>query len=94
LGDQTSLNRLHTHLHPTQPTATINSHPKQKTNKQTKAALPPRFAPEGPAGLGTGYPHDEATKRWLAGSVDLVFGFPPIVQFSWETAARCAVGFM
>jgi hypothetical protein len=52
-----------------------------------QARLPPHAQPEG-GSLGTGYPHDEATKGWLAGNVDAVFGFHPIVRFSWETAAR------
>ncbi|CAI7906048.1 unnamed protein product [Closterium sp. NIES-54] len=36
--------------------------------------------------LGSGYPGDPATKAWLAGSVDPVFGFPSLVRFSWATA--------
>ncbi|CAI5517397.1 unnamed protein product [Closterium sp. Naga37s-1] len=31
-------------------------------------------------------PLDPATKAWLAGSVDAVFGFPSLVRFSWATA--------
>ncbi|KAI8469527.1 MAG: ribonuclease H-like domain-containing protein [Monoraphidium minutum] len=54
---------------------------------EEQARLPPHAQPEG-GSLGTGYPHDEATKGWLAGGVDAVFGFHPIVRFSWETAAR------
>jgi ribonuclease H2 subunit A len=36
-------------------------------------------------GLGSGYPGDERTKKWLRASADRVFGFPSIVRFSWQT---------
>ncbi|GBF93409.1 ribonuclease H2 subunit A [Raphidocelis subcapitata] len=52
-----------------------------------QARLPARAQPAG-GSLGTGYPHDEATKGWLAANVDPVFGFHPIVRFGWETASR------
>lgn len=52
-----------------------------------RGALPEGARP-GAGGLGTGYPHDELTKAWLGAHVDPVFGFLPIVRFSWETAAR------
>ncbi|KAK9473566.1 ribonuclease HII-domain-containing protein [Dipodascopsis tothii] len=35
---------------------------------------------------GSGYPSDPRTSRWLAGAVDPVFGWEPIVRFSWQTA--------
>lgn len=56
-------------------------------SSQTQARLPAHAQPAS-GNLGTGYPHDEATKGWLAASVDPVFGFHPIVRFSWETAGR------
>ena len=31
---------------------------------------------------------DPATKRWLARHVDVVFGFPSVVRFSWSTARQ------
>ncbi|XP_054766033.2 ribonuclease H2 subunit A-like [Lytechinus pictus] len=36
---------------------------------------------------GSGYPSDPATKKWLAGNVDPVFGFSQFVRFSWSTAS-------
>jgi len=35
--------------------------------------------------MGSGYPSDPATKRWLNSNVDPVFGFPNIMRFSWKT---------
>ncbi|KXN68581.1 ribonuclease-like protein H2 large subunit [Conidiobolus coronatus NRRL 28638] len=35
--------------------------------------------------LGSGYPADPLTKEWLAKSVDPVFGYYPVVRFSWST---------
>jgi len=37
--------------------------------------------------MGSGYPSDPNTQRWLRESVDPVFGFPNIVRFSWSTVA-------
>ncbi|XP_037073614.1 ribonuclease H2 subunit A-like isoform X2 [Pollicipes pollicipes] len=37
------------------------------------------------AALGSGYPADPQTKRFLASSLDPVFGFPSLVRFSWST---------
>ena len=31
---------------------------------------------------------DPATKRWLLRHVDVVFGFPSVVRFSWSTARQ------
>ncbi|XP_001199108.1 ribonuclease H2 subunit A [Strongylocentrotus purpuratus] len=36
---------------------------------------------------GSGYPSDPATKKWLAGNVDPVFGFSQFVRFSWSTSS-------
>lgn len=41
--------------------------------------------PEIEQGLGSGYPSDPATKRWLQAIFDPVFGFPSNVRFSWST---------
>jgi ribonuclease H2 subunit A len=35
--------------------------------------------------MGSGYPADEVTKKWLAQNCDPVFGFPDIARFSWST---------
>ncbi|XP_030383814.1 ribonuclease H2 subunit A [Scaptodrosophila lebanonensis] len=37
-------------------------------------------------GFGSGYPGDPVTKRFLTEHIDLVFGFPRLVRFSWATA--------
>jgi len=31
---------------------------------------------------------DPTTQAWLSSHCDRVFGFPPVVRFSWETATR------
>ena len=36
--------------------------------------------------VGSGYPGDPATKSWLKGNFDPVFGFPSLVRFSWKTS--------
>eukprot|EP00879_Flechtneria_rotunda_P022504 GHRR01023755.1.p1 GENE.GHRR01023755.1~~GHRR01023755.1.p1 ORF type:complete len:324 (+),score=117.04 GHRR01023755.1:855-1826(+) len=40
--------------------------------------------------LGNGYPSDPVTQAWLAANCDPVFGFIPLVRFSWETCSRWA----
>lgn len=37
------------------------------------------------AHTGSGYPSDPTTKKWMAESVDKLFGFPTFVRFSWGT---------
>ncbi|KAL4231037.1 Ribonuclease H2 subunit A [Mactra antiquata] len=37
---------------------------------------------------GSGYPSDPNTKRFMAESLDKVFGFPQFVRFSWSTADK------
>lgn len=37
--------------------------------------------------MGTGYPGDERTKKWLKGTMEPVFGWSPtMARFSWSTA--------
>jgi hypothetical protein len=45
-------------------------------------------AAAGSAFLGTGYPSDPATQAYMEQRADKVFGYKPIVRFSWETTTR------
>lgn len=38
--------------------------------------------------LGSGYPADPETKRFLERSIDPVFGYPTLARFSWSTITR------
>lgn len=39
--------------------------------------------------LGSGYPSDPNTKRWLASHMNKFFGWTDIVRYSWSTATNC-----
>ncbi|XP_043223477.1 ribonuclease H2 subunit A-like isoform X1 [Amphibalanus amphitrite] len=45
----------------------------------------PETVPMDVTKLGSGYPADPQTKRFLAEGMDPVFGFPSLVRFSWST---------
>lgn len=38
--------------------------------------------------LGSGYPADPETKRFLERSIDPVFGYPTLARFSWSTITK------
>lgn len=38
--------------------------------------------------LGSGYPADPSTKKFLEQSLDPVFGFPTLARFSWSTISK------
>ncbi|AFN82678.1 ribonuclease HII [Encephalitozoon romaleae SJ-2008] len=38
--------------------------------------------------LGSGYPSDPSTIRWLKRNTNAVFGFPPGVRYSWSTVKK------
>jgi ribonuclease H2 subunit A len=39
--------------------------------------------------MGSGYPNDPSTKKWLDKNTDKVFGFPyDVVRFSWNTVTK------
>ncbi|KAK4537555.1 hypothetical protein CDCA_CDCA13G3580 [Cyanidium caldarium] len=62
-------------------------------DRQLRAWAMPRGIQDGDAGRacgpavdwGSGYPSDPDTQQWLARNVHPVFGYPPLVRFSWST---------
>lgn len=38
--------------------------------------------------FGSGYPGDPNTKAWMEHNLDVVFGYPTVVRFSWDTCRR------
>ncbi|PVU97741.1 hypothetical protein BB561_000354 [Smittium simulii] len=38
--------------------------------------------------MGSGYPSDPVTVRWLKANIDYVFGYSDIVRFSWSTCSK------
>lgn len=42
--------------------------------------------------FGSGYPGDPKTKAFLLENIDVVFGFPRLVRFSWATATNMLAG--
>lgn len=42
--------------------------------------------------VGSGYPGDPTTKRWLESHLDPIFGFEDVVRFSWKTVDEVLEG--
>eukprot|EP01105_Mastigella_eilhardi_P005471 TRINITY_DN17170_c0_g1_i1.p1 TRINITY_DN17170_c0_g1~~TRINITY_DN17170_c0_g1_i1.p1 ORF type:complete len:289 (-),score=58.17 TRINITY_DN17170_c0_g1_i1:95-961(-) len=40
---------------------------------------------EGSRAMGSGYPADPDTQKWLKSNIDPVFGYPSVMRFSWKT---------
>eukprot|EP00878_Enallax_costatus_P026973 GHUV01028990.1.p1 GENE.GHUV01028990.1~~GHUV01028990.1.p1 ORF type:complete len:202 (+),score=58.52 GHUV01028990.1:637-1242(+) len=60
-----------------------------KVLRDTALVVEQEQLPESQKGsLGNGYPSDPVTQAWLSEHCDPVFGFPPLVRFSWETCTR------
>ena len=38
--------------------------------------------------LGSGYPSDPETKKWLQNNKHKIFGFPSLIRFSWNTCSN------
>lgn len=38
--------------------------------------------------MGSGYPADPNTKKWLNKNLDAVMGYPNIVRYSWNTITK------
>lgn len=47
---------------------------------------------EGREEVGSGYPGDPTTKRWLDSHLDPIFGFEDVVRFSWKTVDEVLEG--
>lgn len=41
-----------------------------------------------PQEIGSGYPSDPKTVKWLQSNVHPFFGFPPLIRFSWSTCEQ------
>jgi ribonuclease H2 subunit A len=66
------------------PKASSSTSPRKKQRFSTLAKIAPSSS--GFWRMGSGYPGDPETQRYLMRTLDPVFGWPCIVRFSWQTA--------